>query len=659
MREHQTSSAMELHAALQQHFGHDTFREGQQEVIESLLAGRCSLAVFPTGGGKSICYQLPALLLDGITLVVSPLIALMKDQVDSLQARNLPAARLDSTLSAEETRALYQDLDSNKIKLLYVAPERLANEKFRHRLEELTISLLAIDEAHCISEWGHNFRPDYLKLTRFAEELQVERVLCLTATATPQVSKDICDHFQISPDDHHQLTFYRPNLHLSVTPLADSDRRNHLLERLKSSPTRATIIYTTLQFGAESLASFLNKNGLTVRPYHAGLRPEVRSEIQEQFMSGETPVICATIAFGMGIDKANIRAIYHYNLPKSLENYTQEIGRAGRDGATAHCELLACRDDLRVLENFTYGDTPQPDALRAILRILLDQKGEFDISIFELSRAHDIRPLVINTLLTYLEIEGHLAATSPFYASYKVRFNRSREHLLAGCDPTQKTLLEILFPPAKNDNWWREIDPGEAADASGKTRKEISQILTELEDLGDLIVKPSKVRQGYRLLKKPDSLSGLTNRLVQLFQQREKSDLARLQDVVNQALSSDCLYQSLLSHFGEEMEPCGQCSRCRGDRPPDKLPATGTPDPSSEDLTIIQELIRQKHPGLRTPRQLARFLCGMTSPATSYYWYLPEGARKKERITNHNAYALLETHSFQDVLSLCESLIIQ
>ena len=649
---------MNLRAALLNHFGHDTFRDGQHKVIESLMEGRSSLAVFPTGGGKSLCYQLPALLLDGLTLVVSPLIALMKDQVDTLQSQNLPAARLDSTLSAEETRALYQDLDAEKIKLLYVAPERLANEKFRHRLEKLTISLLAIDEAHCISEWGHNFRPDYLKLTRFAEELQVDRVLCLTATATPKVSRDICKHFQITPDDHHQLTFYRPNLHLSVTPLADSDRRDHLLRKLQSTSTQATIIYTTLQFGAESLASFLNKNGITARPYHAGLRPEIRSEIQEQFMTGTTPVICATIAFGMGIDKANIRAIYHYNLPKSLENYTQEIGRAGRDGETAHCELLACRDDLRVLANFTYGDTPQPDALRSILRILLDEVGEFDISVYELSRSHDIRPLVINTLLTYLELEGYLAATSPFYASYKVRFNRSREHLLAGCEPAQKAILEILFPPTKNDNWWREIDPEEIAEASGKTRKEISQLLTELEDLGDLIVKPSKVRQGYRLLNRPASLSELTNRLIHLFQQRETSDLARLQDIVEHALSPDCLYQSLLSHFGEVMEPCGHCSRCQEVSPPEELPATATPDPSSDDLAVIQELIGQKHPGLRSPRQLARFLCGMTSPATSYYWYLPEGARKKERITNHDAYALLETHGFQDVLTLCESLFI-
>ena len=649
---------MDSLSALKKYFGHDQFRAGQREVIDSLLAGRSSLAVFPTGGGKSLCYQLPALLLDGITLVVSPLIALMKDQVDSLQAKDLPAARLDSTLTAEETASIYSDLKHEKIKLLYVAPERLANEKFRDRLDQLNISLLAIDEAHCISEWGHNFRPDYLKLTQFAKELQIKRVLCLTATATPVVARDICSRFEIDDDDHHQLTFYRPNLQLAVTPLADKERKKHLLEKIQEHPDQATIVYTTLQHGAESLASFLNKSGLTARPYHAGLRPEARTEIQEQFMSGETPIICATIAFGMGIDKANIRSIYHYNLPKSLENYTQEIGRAGRDGKPAHCELLACQDDLRVLANFTYGDTPQPDAVKAILRILLDQPGEFDISLYELSRSHDIRPLVINTLLTYLELEGYLLATAPFYASYKVRFTRSREQLLSGCDSAQRKILETLFPPAKNDNWWREIDSDEAAASSGKTRTEITRILGQLEDLGDLVVKPSKVRQGYRLLNRPESLQKLSDRMIELFQQREQADLNRLQQVVDHALSPRCLYQSLLDHFGESMEPCGQCSRCLGDLPPKELPATTSPEISSAALELIQQLVSEKHPGLRAPRPLTRFLCGMTSPATSYYWYLPEGARKKQRITSHDAYALLENFDFQEVHSLCDELVI-
>lgn len=644
--------------ALRKYFGHDSFRDGQEEVIASILSDRSALAVFPTGGGKSLCYQLPALLLNGLTLVVSPLIALMKDQVDSLVAKGIPAARLDSTLSADETRKLYRRLEKNKIRLLYVAPERLANENFRTRLAKTPLALLAIDEAHCISEWGHNFRPDYLKLTRFANELKIPRVLCLTATATPQVAKDICRHFQIQPQDHHQLTFYRANLDLVITPIATHDRREYILKQIQKFPTQPTIIYTTLQHGAESLASFLKSKGLSVRPYHAGLRSEARSEIQEAFMSGEVPIICATIAFGMGIDKSDIRAIYHYNLPKSLENYTQEIGRAGRDGKQAHCELLACEDDLRTLANFTYGDTPQPDALRAILRILLDQPGEFDISTYELSRSHDIRPLVINTLLTYLELEGFLRATSPFYSTYKISLTRDLEHLLNGFDSNRQSFLRKLFETVKPGYKWLELNPEEAAGEIGESKEKIIKAIGYLEDLEDIIVKPSRVRQGYRLLKKPDDLLALTQRVIDLFQRREKSDIERLQAVVAHSLNPSCLYASLLDHFGEKMESCGHCSHCNGHAPPLTLPSSDPPEITDEDLSLIQNLINLKQPGLRTPRALARFLCGLTSPATTYSWYLPNGASRKQRLISHDAYSLLELHPFESILEICEAQII-
>lgn len=644
--------------ALKIHFGHRSFRDGQLPVIESLLADRSALAVFPTGGGKSLCYQLPALLFDGLTLVISPLIALMKDQIDALTARNIHAARLDSSLTAEETAELYRRLDDRSLKLLYVAPERLANQNFRRRLSSLKISLLAIDEAHCMSSWGHNFRPDYLKLRRFAQELEIPRVLCLTATATPQVSQDICEQFEITPEDHHQLTFYRPNLNLVVTPLSDQERRPYLLKQLTDAPRQSTIVYTTLQHSAESLASYLKKNGINARPYHAGLRPEARVEIQEAFMSGKLPVICATIAFGMGIDKPDIRAIYHYNLPKSPENYSQEIGRAGRDGNQARCELLACHDDLRTLANFTYGDTPQPDPLRSLLRIFVDQPGEFDISTYELSQTHDIRPLVINTVLTYLELEGLLEATAPFYSTYKVSFARDLDHLLKGFDPQRQEFLRRLFETAKKGYKWLEIDPEQTASQLGNPKEKIVETISYLEDLGDLAVKPAGLRQGYRLRNKPNDLKPLIQRLIDLFQQREKSDLARLQQVIDYALEPGCLYSSLLSLFSETIPPCGHCSHCLGTPVPQALPSSPEPEISNVDLELIQNLIGEKHPGLRTPRQLARFLCGITSPATSRTWYLPAGARRKQRLTSHDAYALLENHDFQSVLDQCELLII-
>jgi len=326
---------------LEQTFGFEAFLPGQGDVIRAVLAGRSALAVFPTGQGKSLCYQLPALHLSGLTLVVSPLMALMKDQVDFLVSRGISAARLDSSLDFNEVTAIYEQLNNNQLKLLYVAPERFANERFIGLISRLKLSLLVIDEAHCISEWGHNFRPDYLKLAELATAFAVPAVLALTATATPQVSSDICRSFSIAESDYIQTGFYRPNLSLMFSPAGDP--KQALLQQLSENPPGPTIVYVTLQKTAEKVATVLEKSGYTARAYHAGLKNELRQEIQDWFMASDTAIVVATIAFGMGIDKDNIRYVYHYNLPKSLENYSQEIGRAGRDGQPSTCIMLGTR----------------------------------------------------------------------------------------------------------------------------------------------------------------------------------------------------------------------------------------------------------------------------------------------------------------------------
>jgi ATP-dependent DNA helicase RecQ len=650
---------------LQTHFGFSTFRDGQEPVIEALLANRPSLAIFPTGGGKSLCYQLPALLLDGVTLVVSPLIALMKDQVDALRERGIAAARLDSTLSAEDVFAIYDQIRAGSLKLLYVAPERLANEKFRARLEEMSISLLAIDEAHCISEWGHNFRPDYLKLARFAKDLGITRVLALTATATPAVAADIRRNFDIAESDQVQLSFHRPNLALRATPALENDKRAILLDRLRGDPAAPTIIYGTRQETAESLAAFLKREGFPARPYHAGLRAETREACQEAFMSGEAPVITATIAFGMGIDKADIRRVIHYNLPKSLENYTQEIGRAGRDGQPSTCELLACADDLRVLENFIYGDTPSPNAVRRVLDQILKAGETFDLSLWELSGTNDIRPLVINTLLTYLELDGYIAATSPFYTTYKLKFLRTPAQVLLGYDERRKKFLRALFATGSEARLWTTINIDDAAMALHTDRQRIVRALTHLETHGDLVLQASGVRQGYRRLKQPDDFDTLTERLQKLFLRREQQDLDRLQQVLAYAETQGCLNQHLLAHFGEEMpEPCGHCFNCTNPSelraPSSELRPAEAPEfaLSRSEFEAIQNLLDEKIAPLRTPRQLARFLCGLTSPATTRAWFTPLGSKRKARLTTHDAFGLLVGHPFADILAHCESLVI-
>jgi ATP-dependent DNA helicase RecQ len=627
---------------LQERFGHDAFRNGQEPVVRALLEGRSALAVFPTGGGKSLCYQLPALLLDGLTLVVSPLIALMKDQVDALSARGVAAARLDSTLTFEEAGEVYERLRQGSLKLLYVAPERLASESFRQRLNRLPIALVAIDEAHCISEWGHNFRPDYLKLARLFRELNVPRVLALTATATPEVAADIRKEFEIAEADHVQLSFHRSNLDLRVTPLAASERKAWLLSRLDET-SGASIVYVTRQETAEEVATFLQKHGQSARAYHAGMPDDFRADAQDAFMSGRTRVIVATIAFGMGIDKADIRQVFHYNLPKSLENYSQEIGRAGRDGLPSVCEWLACGDDLPVLENFIFGDTPTPQSIRNLLDRVLRLGERFDVSAYDLSVSCDIRPLVIATVMTYLELEGILEATGSFYSGYAVLLLRDFERVLAGYDARRKEFLRRIFAAAGVGRKWLNFEIDAVALKTGESRERIVAALTHLEEAGDLVLKKSGVRQGYRLKKDPGDLSALANRLIARFLKREQADLDRLRKVMALAETPGCLTVGLVAHFGETMAPCGHCDRCRG-VPVRPVPRSIPPAPTEEDWAVLRELIRSRPSALGTARQLARFLCGLTSPATT-----------REKLTRHDAFGLFAHLPFSEVLAIAEA----
>src|SRR5436190_6769154 len=429
-------------------FAFDAFRPVQQDVIDALIAGRSALAVFPTGAGKSLCYQLPALLLEGMTVVVSPLIALMKDQIDFLRRSGIDAERLDSSLGAAEQRQIGDRLRSGALKLLYVAPERFNNERFLAQLARVRISLFAVDEAHCISEWGHNFRPDYLKLAERARELAAERILALTATATPAVVADIRAGFGIEEADAVVTGFYRPNLTLLTTPLVASERDERLVERLRERPPGSTIVYVTLQRTSLRVAALLADAGLPARPYHAGMSAEERVAAQEWWSASPHAIVVATIAFGMGIDKADVRYVYHYNLPKSLESYSQEIGRAGRDGNESICELLACPDDVPTLENFAYGDTPTREALAGLLADLLEHPlaAQFAVSEYELSVRHDLRQLVIRTALTYLELDGVVKQGTPYYASYRLRpVDQSLEAVVSRFDESRADFLRRLI----------------------------------------------------------------------------------------------------------------------------------------------------------------------------------------------------------------------
>jgi ATP-dependent DNA helicase RecQ len=643
----------DLHATLKKHFGHAAFRPGQERVMEALLAGRSALALFPTSAGKSLCYQLPALLMDGVTLVISPLIALMKDQVEALRARGIKAARLDSSLPPAEVMQVFDDLKSGMLKLLYIAPERLMNENFIERLKRLKIAMMAVDEAHCISEWGHNFRPEYLRLALVAKELGITPVLALTATATPDVARDIRKAFGIADEDHVQTSFHRPNLHFRITPCPVGKKKAYLTQVLTKRKV-PSIVYVTLQQTAEEVATHLQRNGVNALAYHAGLADEHRHAAQDSFMEGSVDVIVATIAFGMGIDKADIRAVYHYNLPKTLENYMQETGRAGRDGKTSVCELLACGDDCIVLENFTFGDTPTPQALRQLVDHLLRQGQEFDFSLYELSQATDIRPLVIETVLTNLELRGVVQPLGSFYSSYQFRFLQPEARVLTGHKPERQAFLRRLFSAGKRGTKWTTLNPDEAATQMEEPRERIMSALTWLQEAGEIELKPSGARQRYRLcdereLRDPAVISV---QMQELFTKRETKDVERLRQVLELAGHRGCLTRWLLRYFGEEMaEDCGQCTSClehaKGStsEEPREIPRSAVPDITVEDVSEIRALMNEGHAGLRTPRQLARFLCGLTSPATI-----------RARLTKHDSFGLLEKVPFANVLAQTETM---
>ncbi|MBF0197417.1 MAG: RecQ family ATP-dependent DNA helicase [Planctomycetes bacterium] len=638
------SESSPLNSQLKQYFGFDNFRPGQAEVVESMLEGHSCLAVFPTGSGKSLCFQLSALLMEGTALVVSPLMALMKDQVDFLNSKGIAAGRLDSSLSLDEYRELQSALHGGKLKLLYVSPERFSNERFVQSLASVNISFMVIDEVHCISEWGHNFRPDYLKLSKFMSGLGIKQMLGLTATATPDVVEDICKTFSIAEDHYVYTGFYRPNLTLRSEAENIEYRKDQIVAFLKEKTRGATVIYVTLQATSEEVAAHLTANGLVARAYHAGMNDEDRKNVQEWFMEDPNAIVAATIAFGMGIDKSDIRYVLHYNLPKSLENYSQEIGRAGRDGEPSTCVMVGNDEDLTVLENFVYGDTPHSlDLIKAIASLVESENEEFGVSTYKLSQQFDIRPLVLNTLLTYLELEGIIEATGAYYNMYRYQPLKSSAQILSYYKGEPVAFLRNLFKVSTPGRTWFTLDVNKAIKILRTDRVRIVKAFNHLEENGYAKVQPRELMQGFRLKKKlnEEELNQLNELMISRFAHREQSDIKRLQLVKEMLIHKDCRVNYLLNYFGEvRSDPCGHCDNCLGDVEEEYELNERISEISAEDNLVIRGVASSSiYEKLESSRSITRFLCGITSPVIT-----------RAKFSRHDKFGALKHLPFELVL---------
>ncbi|HKV40004.1 MAG TPA: ATP-dependent DNA helicase RecQ, partial [Blastocatellia bacterium] len=494
---------------LSRYFGFRGLREGQGEIINSVLEGRDTLAVMPTGGGKSLCYQLPATMSEGVTLVISPLIALMKDQVDALTARGVPTTLINSSLGFREIKERLAATSEGRFKLIYISPERLRSDAIIQAIRAANIKLLAVDEAHCISHWGHDFRPDYLKIGVASELLGRPQTIALTATATPRVRQDIIDQLRLRDPNVFVAGFDRPNLRLTVRHSGGEKDKLQAVKQILESVPGSGVIYAATRKAVEQLAARLKMSGYDAVPYHGAMPPDERTRVQERFMSGDIRAIVATNAFGMGIDKPDIRFVIHYHIPGSIEAYYQEIGRAGRDGADAGCFLLFNYADTRTQQFFIDAGQPSIDLVtqvyRAIAAIQAEQQnqGDHTVSPEAIASKIGVKPAAIGPALGVLERAGHVErgrrADSTTLVSLLMPVDLALEAVAE--NSAEGRLLEyLIFETGVSGGEAVEINPGEVALSLGLSQTSTQNRMALLAARGLISCRSAFVGQGVRLL---------------------------------------------------------------------------------------------------------------------------------------------------------------
>ena len=608
---------------LNEKFHFSGFRKWQEEIIDVLLKKRDAVVVMPTGSGKSLCYQLPALLLDGVTLVVSPLIALMKDQVDGLVQNQVPATFINSALTPSEQGQRLREIQQGRYKLVYIAPERFRNPGFMEGIQSCRVSLFAVDEAHCVSEWGHDFRPDYLRLKEVAERLGHPPVAALTATATPDVRRDIITQLGLRQPVTFVAGFDRPNLRFQVKMVeGEKDKIDAILNLLKKEPQRG-IIYAATRKNVETVTRALQSMGYKSGGYHAGMEMESRKSVQDRFMEGSVPVVVATNAFGMGIDKADLRFVIHYDIPGSIEAYYQEVGRAGRDGKPAVCLLLFNYADTFTQEFFINGSYPPRDMIEEVYQVLCGI-GTDEIEMTQKTLAGRLgsaksNEMAVSSCLKILEKAGCIERGSEGEHQARVILRVEPEELQRQVEGKSKYQKEIFGYCLNVLEGLKDrtllVDLNVMAEHLNLSPEQLRRQFSALHQAGTMEYRPPFRGRGLKILSRvPVSKLNIN---FQEIERRSLFERKKLRKMVDYAYTDQCSRQFILEYFGERItgNSCDNCSNCLDEgethtsrtpirkerivkeKPPKKLPETFLEEsdlPCHEDLFASLKEMRLK-----------------------------------------------------------------
>jgi len=580
---------------------------------------------------------------------------LMQDQLAFLKRHGISAGSIDSAQSRDDANDVMARARSGELKILMISVERLKNERFRNFLQQVPISLLVIDEAHCISEWGHNFRPDYLKLPDYQRQFNIPQTLLLTATATPKVIADMQAKFAIAAEDVVTTGFYRPNLNLLVEPVRGQDKRRRLVEWMSERASQPSIVYVTLQKTAEHIAEHLGRNGIQAEAYHAGLPNDQREAIQKRFMAGQSNCIVATIAFGMGIDKSDIRNVVHFDLPKSIENYSQEIGRAGRDGQPSDCLVLANRDSLNVLENFVYGDTPEREGIRCVLEEMqaAAAEGQWEFLLGPLADQSNIRTLPLKTLLVQMELRGLIAPRYAYYAEYRFKYLLEPDALLERFEGERREFVAAIIHTSSRARTWATVNFEAMYTQYSAERNRVVTALDYFQEKGWVELESKQMTEVYNVLHSDFDSAVLSAELHEYFTRHEQTEVARIHAMLELFATERCLGYRLAEYFGDHNAPehCGHCSVCHGDvarlPAPPELPALVDKNFAALCCDFIHR--HEQHTGhVPTAERLTRFLCGISVPLFT-----------KLKARTISGYAALEQYPYAEVRSWADNHLLE